>query len=43
MHEMWCSTKDELLAAFETASFDTRWEDHGLCPGRGLVIATRRS
>ncbi len=41
-HEMWCSTKDELLAAFDTADFDAHLEDDGLCPGRGLVIGTRR-
>lgn len=41
MHEMWCSTRDELLAAFDAAGFDTRWEDEGLCAGRGLVIGRR--
>jgi daunosaminyl-N,N-dimethyltransferase/N-dimethyltransferase len=41
VHEMWCSTREEMTAALESAGFTVRWEEEGLCPGRGLAIAVR--
>lgn len=41
-HVLWLCPRATMDAAFADAGFDCRWEDEGLMPGRGLLIATRR-
>ena len=41
-HELWLYTHEEMLAAFEAAGFELRFEPDGLMPGRGLWLGTRR-
>lgn len=42
-HTLWCAPRQTLLAAFDAAGFEVRFEPGGLMEGRGLLIGRRRS
>lgn len=40
-HELWLSTRQQLVAPFVQAGFETEFTEDGLLPQRGLLLATR--
>lgn len=43
VHRLWLAPTEALVAAFDLAGFDARFDPAGLTDGRGLVLGTRRA
>ena len=41
-HTLWMTTRDEMAEVFQSAGFEATWNQEGVVPGRGALIAIRR-